>query len=112
MQVSVEEKFLANNLFPGNSEIAKLPAVLSTPWMIALMECACVMSIRDALEVDELSLGVHVSVDHVSSAPIGSRLSVKCVVTTVHGRYIEWQVDVASAGKDLGRGVHRRVLVC
>ncbi len=48
--------------------------VLSTPRLIQLMEAAAVEAIREVVPSDQLSLGTHVRIRHLSPTPFGMRV--------------------------------------
>src|SRR4029079_2792290 len=58
--------------YPEAPEIASMPKVFATGFMIVLMEWACVQLITPHLDAGEGSLGTHVDVSHLAATPPAS----------------------------------------
>ena len=97
--------------YPEAPEIASMPKVFATGFMIVLMEWACVQLIAAHLDAGEGSLGTHVDVSHLAATPPGFTVTVDVECTKVDGRKLEFRVR-AHDGLDLiGEGRHERVVV-
>ena len=89
----------------------RLPAVLSTPAMIAMMETAAALAIRPRLAKGTISVGTRIEVDHLKAAPEGARVRAHARLTGMDGRFLAFDVE-ARAGRDvLGRGRVFRAVV-
>ena len=55
--------------------------VYSTPAMVSDIEYACYRLIREHLQPDESSLGIHVSVDHLGPTPLGAEVTIRVRVS-------------------------------
>lgn len=99
------------HLFPEVPEIASMPAVLATPYMIAIIEWACTRFLNEHLDVGEGSLGVHVNVSHLAATLPGQTVTVDVEVAKVEGPRVSFKV-VAHDGIDkISDGTHDRIVV-
>lgn len=85
--------------------------VLSTPEMIRLMEWTCRNTVLPLLDPGHDTVGTHVDVYHLASAPVGSEVVVKVEVTEVDRRRLQFRVEAASDSEIIGKGMHERMIV-
>jgi len=97
--------------YPEAPEIASMPKVFATGFMIVLMEWACVQLITPHLDAGEGSLGTHVDVSHLAATPPGFTVTVDVECTKVDGRKLEFQVRAHDGVDLIGEGRHERVVV-
>ena len=88
-----------------------MPAVLSTPNLIALMERTAREAISPFLEQDERSVGVEIELRHLSPTPLGAQVAVTPRVIGVTGRFVDFQVEARDAQELIARGVHKRAVI-
>jgi predicted thioesterase len=85
--------------------------VLATPAMMALMENAAMLAVKDALEEGQTTVGGHIESSHIKPSPIGAKVSATATVTKHEGRKIFFNV-VAKMGEEIvGEGTHLRFIV-
>lgn len=97
--------------YPESPEIAAMPKVFATGYMIVLMEWTCIQLIAPHLDSGEGSLGVHVDVSHAAATPPGMKVTVEAECVAVDGRKLTFKVR-AHDGKDMiGEGTHQRAVV-
>lgn len=97
--------------FPEAPEIAAMPKVFATGFMIVLMEWTCVRLLAPHLEPGEGSLGVHVDVSHVAPTPAGMTVTVDAALAEVAGNRVGFTVKAHDGIDPIGEGRHRRVVV-
>src|SRR5438552_15801787 len=70
-----------------------MPAVLSTPSLIGLLERTAREAISDCLEDHERSVGTEIEIRHLGPTPVGH--SVHCTARVVHtdGREVTFHVE-------------------
>ena len=90
---------------------ATLPAVLSTPVMIMIMENAALNAIKPYLGAGESALGARVDVRHLAATPAGRRVTGEAKVTGVDGRRIEFSIRAADGDEVIGEGGRERVVI-
>ena len=97
--------------YPESPEIAGMPKVFATGFMIVLMEWTCTQLLAPHLDPGEGSLGTHVDVSHLAATPPGMTVAVDVECIEVAGRKVTFKVH-AHDGLDLiGEGRHERVVV-
>jgi len=88
-----------------------LPAVLSTPAMIGMMELAAAQSVRDALPPGSITVGTRVEVDHLKAVTVGAIVNAHARLSGYKGRFLVFET-VARSGEDvIGRGRVFRAIV-
>lgn len=89
----------------------RLPAVLSTPAMIGMMETAAARAVDPAIPVDKLTVGTRIEVDHLRAVPSGARIIAKATLTSVQDRFLVFDVEARCADQLIGRGRVTRAIV-
>ena len=97
--------------YPEAAELASMPKVFATGFMIVLMEWACVQLMAPHLDAGEGSLGTHVNVSHLAATPPGFTVTVNVECTNVDGRKIEFKVSAHDGADLIGEGTHGRAVV-
>lgn len=89
----------------------RLPAVLSTPRMIQLMEHASTRAILDQLPPGAISVGTRIEVDHLKAVPDGAKVSAHARLAGYQGRFLIFDVEARSGDIVIGRGKVFRAIV-
>ena len=95
----------------NNFKDASLPAVLSTPVMIKMMENAALSAIRPLFDPGESAVGTAIAVRHLAATPVGRNVVAHAQVTHVEGRRIEFAVSAHDGEREIGSGTHERVVI-
>ncbi len=85
--------------------------VLSTPWMIALMESASRDAVQGFLPQGHTTVGTRVDVCHTAPLPVGAFVSVESTLIGIHDRTLVFAVRAWSDSGDIGHGTHERVVI-
>ena len=85
--------------------------VLATPMMMALMENAAMLAVKDELPEGSTTVGGHIESSHLKPSKIGDKVSATAEVTKVDGRKIGFKVSAYSGDTLLGEGTHLRFVV-
>ena len=89
-----------------------VPAVLSTPAMIGLMEGTCVEFLTPYMSEGEQTVGFHVDVRHMAPTVIGRTLTVKVTLQEIKDTRFRFAVEaVNEQGVKIGEGIHRRAVI-
>jgi fluoroacetyl-CoA thioesterase len=88
-----------------------MPAVLSTPNIIQILERTARQSLLPFLEEGERSVGIEVEIRHLAPAPLGSIVTCATRVIRADGREIIFHVEARDATEVLARGAHKRHIV-
>lgn len=88
-----------------------MPAVLSTPHLIGIMERTARQAIIPFQEADERSVGVEIELRHLAPAPLGAAVTVTARVIHTEGRFVDFQLEARDQNELLARGVHKRAVI-
>jgi predicted thioesterase len=90
---------------------ASLPAILSTPAMIGMMEVAAARAVQPALPPGMITLGTRIEIDHLKSCPQGSTVRAWAKLEKIEGRFLYFEVEARHGDVVLGRGRVGRAIV-
>ena len=85
--------------------------ILATPLMMALMENAAMLAVKDELPEGCTTVGGHIESSHLRPSKIGDVVRAEAEVTKVDGKKIEFKVTAFSGDTLLGEGTHLRFIV-
>jgi fluoroacetyl-CoA thioesterase len=89
----------------------EMPAVLSTPNLVSLLERTASQSLTPCLESDERSVGIEIELRHLAPTPLGARVTVTVRVIHAEGRQVTFQVEAHDEHELILRGVHKRAVI-
>jgi predicted thioesterase len=101
----VEEKHVIDFATDG------MPAVLSTPILIGLLERTARQALAPFLEPDERSVGVEIELRHFAPTPLGARVTCTTRVIQAQGREATFQIEARDQQEIIAPGLHKRVVV-
>ena len=85
--------------------------VYATPCMAALMEGAACEAIAEGLDENETTVGIELSIQHISATPVGMEVRAEAEVTAVEGKIITFTLRAFDEAGEIGKGTHKRALV-
>ena len=85
--------------------------VYATPCMVALMEGAACEAIEEALADGTTTVGMELSISHLSATPVGLEVRAEAEVTAVEGKIITFSVTAYDEAGKIGEGTHKRCIV-
>jgi predicted thioesterase len=88
-----------------------MPAVLSTPNLIALLERTARQSLLPHLEEAERSVGIEVEIRHLAPTPIGQKVTLTARVIRSEGREVSFHIEARDQHEVIARGSHRRHVI-
>jgi len=88
-----------------------MPAVLSTPNLIGILERTARQAISPFLDPDERSVGVELDLRHLAPSPLGAKVTATARVIGASGRFVDFQLEAREEGELILRGVHRRAVI-
>ncbi len=109
--MSAEERLVVG---PSNRIVfadERMPAVLSTPWLVAHLEYASRNAIAACLTEDERSVGTFIEVEHLAPVPEGLTVTCRGRVILVNGPVVTFQVDAHDGFEVVAKGLHRRRII-
>ena len=103
--LTVENKHLAIQAGSGDLE------VLATPVMMALMENAAMLAVKEALDEGMTTVGGHISSSHLKPTALGKTITATAVLTGIEGRKLPFKVVAEDETGTIGEGEHLRFIV-
>lgn len=88
-----------------------MPAVLSTPNLIGILERTSRQAIAPFLDADERSVGVEIELRHLAPSPLGAKVTATARVIGVTGRFVDYQIEARDGQELIARGVHKRAVI-
>ena len=85
--------------------------VFATPAMVALMENAAMLAVKDSLPEGSATVGTQISTSHIKASPLGATITASATLTTVEGRRLEFEVKAWDEKGVIGEGTHTRFVV-
>ena len=88
-----------------------MPAVLSTPRLIGLLERTARETLEPFLEANERSVGIEIELRHFAPTPPGARVPCTARVIQAEGRQATFQIEARDEQELIARGLHKRVVI-
>ncbi len=85
----------------------RMPAVLSTPWLVWFLEHAAREAVLPFLEAGESTVGTLVEVRHLAATPVGQTVMCRARVVQAEGALICFQLEARDEHEVIGRGFHK-----
>ena len=85
--------------------------VLATPAMMALMENAAMLAVKDTLPEGCTTVGGHIESSHLKPTKVGEKVEAVAEVVKVDGKKIFFKVVAYCGDALLGEGTHLRFVV-
>ena len=101
----ISEKHTAETLGSGD-----MP-VLATPIMVALMENAAMLAVKDTLPEGSTTVGGHIDVSHLRPSGIGQEVTATAELQEVDGKKLTFHVVATQGETVIGEGTHVRFVV-
>jgi len=89
----------------------RLPAVLSTPAMIGMMEVAAAEAVRSELPAGAITVGTRIEVDHLKAVPEETLVRARARLAEHKGRFMIFEVEASAGEHVIGRGRVYRAIV-
>ena len=88
-----------------------MPAVLSTPNLIGILERTARQAIAPFLAADERSVGVELDLRHLAPTPLGAKVTATARVIGAAGRFVDFQIEARDEQELIVRGIHKCAVV-
>ncbi len=99
------------HLYEEAPQLAAMPEVFATGFMVGLMEWTCVQLLEPHLDEGEGSVGVHIDVSHKAATPPGFTVTVDAECTEVRGPRASFKISAHDGVEEIGAGTHERFIV-
>ncbi len=104
-QFTVIENHTAITLESGNAR------VLSTPYLVAMLEKAAHELCFPYLEEGTATVGTEMNLKHLAATPVGMKVTVTATVTEWAGRKIVFSLEAYDEAEKIAEGTHTRFIV-
>ncbi|MFM8469906.1 MAG: thioesterase family protein [Limisphaerales bacterium] len=88
-----------------------MPAVLSTPRLVALVERCARESLYPFLHDHERTVGAEIEIRHLAPTPLGQPVTITTRVIGSEARTVDFQFEVRDAHEVIARGLHKRAVI-
>ena len=85
--------------------------VLATPAMMALMENAAMIAVRNSLPEGSTTVGVYIESSHLNPSKLGATVTATATLTKIDGRKLYFDVQAHDGETLIGEGKHLRFIV-
>lgn len=86
-------------------------AVFATPAMVALMENAAMLAVKDSLPEGSTTVGVEMQTSHIKASALGANIKASATLVEVDGRRLTFDVKAWDEKGTIGEGRHVRFVV-
>src|SRR5688572_32227601 len=88
-----------------------MPAVLSTPKLIGLIERTARESLYPFLENNERTVGTEIEIRHLAPTPLGKNVTITTRVIGAETKSVDFQFEVRDHQEMIARGLHKRAVI-
>jgi predicted thioesterase len=88
-----------------------MPAVLSTPSLIGLIERTARQALAPLLDANERTVGMEIDLRHLAPTPVGAAVTLTTRVIRAEGREVTFAVEARDGHEIIARGVHKRAVI-
>ena len=88
-----------------------MPAVLSTPKLIGLIERTARESLCPFLDENERTVGMEIEIRHLAPTPLGKNVTIITRVIGGDGKLWDFQFEVRDEHELVARGLHKRAVI-
>ena len=88
-----------------------MPAVLSTPKLIGLIERTARESLYPFLDDNERTVGSEIEIRHLAPTPLGQNVAIATRVIGGEGKLWDFQFEVRDEHEVIARGLHKRAVI-
>lgn len=109
--VTGEQRFVVSEKHSIDFVDEKMPAVLSTPWLIWFLEHSGRDAVKPYFEEGENLVGVHIDVEHLAPTPLGHEVVCRSYVVQRQGRRVWLRVEAMDEQECIARGTIQMVVI-
>ena len=108
----VPEDKTVPHLLPEATELAGMPRVLATGFLVGLIELACIKALIPHLDwPNEQSVGTDLKITHEAATPPGFTVTIAVKLEKVEGRKLAFSVTASDGADRVSRGTHERFVI-
>jgi fluoroacetyl-CoA thioesterase len=103
---TAEKQFVVERLHAIDFADDRMPAVLSTPWLIWFLEHTAREAVLAWLDSDESTVGTSVEINHLAPTPVGQKVTCRARVVRVEDTRISFQLEARDEQELIAMGFH------
>ena len=88
-----------------------MPSVLSTPWLIWLMEHSAREAMLPHLEPRESTVGMAVEIEHLAPTPTGNRVTCRAQVLRSEDNQFHFKLEAFDEHEKVASGLHKLAVI-
>lgn len=111
LEYVVPESRTVPRLLPEAEEFAEMPPVLATGYLVGIIEWACMRALREHLDENEGTLGIHLDVSHDAPTLPGTTMRVSVKLVEVDRRALLFEIEASDENGAISAGTHRRGVI-
>jgi len=108
--IIVEEKHTAAAVSEATG-VGKLAPVLSTPYLVSLMETTAHGVVLPYLEEGQSGVGAMVHIRHLAATPVGMKVRIRAELVEVQGRKLVFKVEAWDEVEQIAECEHERYII-
>ena len=108
MVVETEHTAAAIKQDSGSGQLAP---VLSTPYLVSLMETAAHGAVLPFLEPGQSGVGAMITMRHMAATPVGMQVRIRAELMEVQGRRLLFKVEAWDEIEKIAEGEHERYII-
>lgn len=85
--------------------------VFATPALVALMENAAMLAVKDELPQGSTTVGTWIETSHIKPSALGEKISATAVLKEIEGRKLTFHISAQDSKGVIGEGKHIRYIV-
>lgn len=85
--------------------------VFATPAMVALMENAAMLAVKESLPEGSTTVGTQMQTSHIKASALGAHITASAELVEVDGRRLVFEVKAWDEKGVIGEGSHTRFIV-
>ena len=85
--------------------------VFATPALVALMENAAMLAVKDELPQGSTTVGAWIETSHIKPSALGEKISATAVLKEIEGRKLTFHISAQDSKGVIGEGKHIRYIV-
>jgi predicted thioesterase len=105
-----EFKFVVDQDHGIDFATAGMPAVLSTPRLVGLIERTARESLHPFLDENERTVGAEIEIRHLAPTPLGQKVTIVTRIIGGEGKLWDFQFEVRDEQEIIARGLHKRAV--
>ncbi|PYG89103.1 putative thioesterase [Ruminiclostridium sufflavum DSM 19573] len=104
-EITVDGNITAKAMGSGDLE------VLATPALVALMEKAATIAVKEGLPDGSSTVGTQINIRHLAATPVGMKVTARATLAEADGKRLLFTVEAFDSKEKIGEGQHERFII-